>query len=202
MEKIAKGAQDLWLACVALNGAINFGNEEGVTWEEKLKPLAGEVVAISEAGLQHPFVETILKSIPDEAYARGVWTEDSLKERFSKVRRICRRVAMIDESGGTLFKYLISYMQSFFVFDSVFAKSPSDKVDPEQLETFTILAHASHYLEKGDLEQALRFMNQLEGEPRRVAEDWIREARLLLETRQAADALMSFASASGLGTIF
>ena len=45
-------------------------------------------------------------------------------------------------------------------------------------------------------------MNQLTGASREVAGDWIREAKLLLETRQAAYGLTAFASASGLGTIF
>nr|KAG5693707.1 hypothetical protein BaRGS_008349 [Batillaria attramentaria] len=201
-EKIARVAQDLWLACIALNGVIRHGNEEGQEWEDRLKPMQKEVEAISDAGGKHPFVETLIQTIPESALVRGVWTEDSLRERFPKVFRVCRRVAMIDETGGTLFKFFLSYLQSFFVFDAVYAKSESYEIDLEKLDTFTALGHAEYWLERGDLEMAVRFMNQLKGEPRRVASDWIREAKLLLETRQAAYALTAFASASGLGTIF
>jgi mitofilin len=42
-------------------------------------------------------------------------------------------------------------------------------------------------------------MNQLRGEPRRVAKDWIREARLVLEAKQVARFLTSFASAYNIG---
>ena len=195
-------AQDLWLSCIALNGAIRHGKESGEEWEDKLKPLRKELEAISDAGGKHPFVETLIMNIPSEAMDRGVWTEDSLRERFPHVHKVCRRVAMIDETGGTLFKYFISYIQSFFIFDSVYAKSEHDTVDLDKLDAFSILGHAEYWLERGDLEQAVRFMNQLTGEPRRVASDWVKEARLLLETRQAAYALTAFASASGLGTIF
>lgn len=41
-------------------------------------------------------------------------------------------------------------------------------------------------------------MNLLQGASRKVAEDWIKEARLLLETQQAANTLMAHAASSGL----
>ena len=40
-------------------------------------------------------------------------------------------------------------------------------------------------------------MNLLKGPARQIADDWLREARLHLETRQAADALL--AHAAGIG---
>lgn len=201
-EKLARTAQELWLACVALSGAIRLGKEGAESWEAQIKPLDKEIFAVVETGANHPLVNAVIESIPEEAYKRGVWTEDGLRARFKKVRRVCKRVSMIDETGGTLFKYFISYIQSFFIFDSVYAKSESDEVDLDKLDTFAILAHAQYWVDKGDLELALRFMNQLQGEPRRVAADWIRETTLMLETRQAAQTLTAFASASGLGTIF
>ncbi|ESO86545.1 hypothetical protein LOTGIDRAFT_128909, partial [Lottia gigantea] len=201
-ERTARTAQELWLACIAMNGIIRLGKEDGITMEDKLQPLASQATAITEAAGNHPFIQAVLKTVPEEALTRGVYTEDSLKQRFPKVKKVCKRVAMIDENGGTLFRYFLSYVQSFFIFNSVYATSIDDTVDISDLDTFTILAHTDYYLEKGDLLQALRFMNQLQGEPRKVAADWIKEAKLLLETQQAAFALTSFASASGLGTIF
>ena len=201
-EKIARIAQDLWLSCIALNGLIRCGNECAQDWESRMSPLRKEVEAVSDAGGKHPFVETLIQNIPEDALDRGVWTEDSLRERFPRVGTVCRRVAMIEESGSSLTMYFLSYIQSFFVFNSVYAKSENDSVDVDKLDTFSILGHAEYWLERGELEQAVRFMNQLKGAPRRVADDWVKEAKLLLETRQAAYALTAFASASGLGTIF
>jgi mitofilin len=44
----------------------------------------------------------------------------------------------------------------------------------------------------------LRYMNLLKGAARRVAQDWINETQILLETQQAANTLMAHAAASGL----
>ena len=202
MEKQGRRAQELWLACQTLATMIQEGREEGATWEEKLKPLKHEVEAIKEAGGSHPMVSVVLDSIPQESINRGVWTEISLMERFQKVRRVCRRVAMVDETRNTLFRYFVSYLQSFFVFSQGKPLTESDEIDPDKLTTFVILDNAKWCLDRGDLEQALRFMNQLTGESRRVASDWIQEARLLLETKQASDALLAYASASGLGALY
>ncbi|KAL5021900.1 hypothetical protein ScPMuIL_001055 [Solemya velum] len=202
LEKLARRAQDLWLSCLALNGAIRLGTDTAYTWEGQVKPLKGEVADIQDAAVGHPFVETVVKTLPQESLERGVWTEDNLKARFPKVKRVCKRVAMIDETGGSLFKYFMSYVQSFFIFDAVFAKSENAEIDIDRLDTFKILSHADYWLERGDLEQAVRFMNMLTGEPRRVAHDWLKEAILLLETRQAAYALTAFASASGISSVF
>ncbi|XP_045189189.2 MICOS complex subunit MIC60-like [Mercenaria mercenaria] len=201
-EMVAKEAQELWLACVALNGAIRVGNESGSTWEEQLKPLEKEVDTVFFAAKNNPFVCLVLDSIPETALKRGVYTEDNLKERFYKVSRVARRVALIDETGGSLAKFFLSYIQSVFVFSTVYAKEVNDSVDLEDLDTFQICSHARYWLERNDIEQALKFMNLLTGESRRVAADWIEEARLLLETRQATYALMAFASSTGLGTLF
>lgn len=202
IELKAREAQELWLACVALNGVIRVGNEGAATWEEQLKPLEKEVDTVFFAAKNNPFVCLVLESIPEKAVKRGVYTEENLKERFNKVSRVARRVALIDETGGSLGKYFLSYLQSLFVFSTVYAKDNADSVDLNKLDTFQIVSHAKYWLERNDIEQALRFMNQLTGESRRVAADWIEEARLLLETRQATYTLMAFASSTGLGTLF
>ena len=201
-EKIAQEAQTLWLACVALNGALREGNPDAETWEKQLRPLAPEVKAIEEASRNHPFVKAVLFAIPDEALTKGVWTEDNLRERFWKVRRVAKRVAMVDETGGSLFRYFLSYLQSFLIYNSVYLKSETDEMEPNELDTFQLLNHANYWLQKGDLEQCLKFMNQLRGESRNVAADWIEATRLHLEAKQATHTLMAFASARGLGTIF
>lgn len=45
---------------------------------------------------------------------------------------------------------------------------------------------------------ALKYMNLLDGAPRKVSSEWLKETRLLLETQQAANTLMAHAAASGL----
>jgi len=77
----------------------------------------------------------------------------------------------------------------------------SEEVDVDELTVFVLLDRAADCVDRGDLEQAVRYVNQLRAEPRRVAADWLTEARLLLETRQAADVLVAFAVANSLGSL-
>lgn len=55
-----------------------------------------------------------------------------------------------------------------------------------------------YWLDRGDFKMTLRYMNLLKGAPRSVANDWMNEARILLETQQAVDTLIAHAGAAGL----
>lgn len=189
------------MACVALNGVVRQGRKNPLSNENQLKPLKKEIRTVTDAGQNHPFVTTVLESIPEKAIERGVWTEDALKERFIKVKGVCKSVAMVQSPGESLFKYLLSYLQSFIIFESAYLKG-EEEVALQDLNTFSILANADYFLEKGEFEKAVRLMNQLHGQSRYVATDWLQEAKLFLETRQAAEALIAFAAARGLGKLF
>lgn len=137
----------------------------------------------------------------------GVWSEPDLKERFARVKRICSRVALIDERGGSLFKYFISYVQSFFIFTPRFdpGEGRGDYVSVDELSkasTFGLLACAEYYVERGEWENALRVMQMLRGEPGRLARDWIQDAIKLIEIRQACQLMSSYISSVYIGTNF
>lgn len=53
-------------------------------------------------------------------------------------------------------------------------------------------------VDRGNFTQALRYANLLQGASRNVANDWITETRLLLETQQAINVLLAHAATSGL----
>merc|ERR1719318_1816369 len=73
-------SQALWLACNTLNTTLTRGRVDATTWEEKLNPLVKEVGQ----------VKVVPASISPVALERGVYTEDSLKERFSVVEKTAR----------------------------------------------------------------------------------------------------------------
>ncbi|XP_043196760.1 MICOS complex subunit MIC60-like [Amphibalanus amphitrite] len=203
LDRAAHHAQEMWVSCQALKQAIRTGQLGAASWQQQLKPLRDEAAAIRQvAGESNRFVSAVLDNLPEVVLERGVYTEDALRERFCKVERLCKRVSMIDDEGGSLFKYALSYLQSLLVVDA-FERLPSkeqrdEPINPTQLNTYEIIARARYCIDKDDLIQAVKYMGLLRGEPRLVASDWIRETRLLLEARQAADALLAHAAATGL----
>lgn len=201
MEKQFRQAQELWLACQALHTILTIGVARNPTVREgTLQPLGPQLSTVDSASANHPFVRMLIEAFPQQAVERGVCTQDALSERFSKVHGICRRVALIDESGGTLFKFFLSYMQALFVFAARPISNDAD-VAVGKLSAFQLLDNAKYCVEKGDLQQAVRFMNQLQGEARTAAHDWMTEARLFLEAKQATTALLAHASAQGIGSL-
>uniref|UniRef100_A0A131Y3U0 MICOS complex subunit MIC60 n=2 Tax=Ixodes ricinus TaxID=34613 RepID=A0A131Y3U0_IXORI len=196
LDRVSQQAKGLWLACQGLKQTLVYGH----TSREGPQPLAQDVQPVREAAPMSPYVPLVLASIPEEALSRGVYPEVALKERFAHVEQVCRRVALVDERGGSLLRYLASYLQSLFI---VYPKElPEEellneqRVNPEMWDTFDVLSRVRYWLLHEDLEQALRYATQLRGEPRQVARDWIREVRLHLEAKQAATALMAFAAAT------
>lgn len=201
-EKCAHQAQSLWAACQALWASVRAG-EPGVHWQQKLRPLINEIKAVSKAAAEgDELVAVVLQNLPHEALNRGVYPEDALRERFLNVERVARKVALVPAEGASLPVYLLSYIQSFLIMrpdNPISNDELQDKpIDFSKLDTYDILNRARYFLDRGDLTQSLKYMNLLQGAPRKVARDWLKEARLLLETQQAANTLMAHAAASGL----
>ena len=190
LEKKARRAQELWVACQMLQTALTLEDHSEQPFENRLRPLGPELSAITSAAdlsdtSSTKILSTVVSSVPDVAVTRGVWTESALVNRFDRVYAVARRVAMVGEGETSLFRYALSYLMSLVVFRHPPPAADSN-IDADQLTPFYLLDAASWSLEHGDLEQAVRYVNQLTGEARRVAADWLREARLLLETKQAA----------------
>lgn len=157
-------------------------------------------------GLRHAegdeLVKVVLDGVPAEAKTRGVYPEEALRERFVKVEQLARRCAIVPAENATLPTYLLSFVQSVFILtpSSVLtaAELRDEPVDVSGFDTYDILNRAKHHMERGDLVQTLKYMNLLQGQPRKIAADWLKEARLLLETQQATNILMAHAATSGL----
>jgi mitofilin len=192
IEKANKKSQDLFVACQSLLSAMDSGLKA-------LRPLFPEVNAIQNAAPNDAAVTRILAAVPEEALERGIYNEKSLAARFPEVLRSCRRVAMVGEDNRGPWTYFLSYIQSFFIIDKFDPRKDGELIDVENVDTFGLLARAEYYVRKGDLELAARLVNQLQGEPRKLAYGWLKEVRLLLETRQAARFLSSYAAATGMG---
>lgn len=56
-----------------------------------------------------------------------MYPEDALRERFVKVERLARRLAIVPEGGARLPIYILSYIQSMFIL------TPNDPISKEEL---------------------------------------------------------------------
>lgn len=201
-DKKAQQSQILWSACQSLVSALKTATHNK-PWTEQLRPLQGEVDAIKKAAAKgDDLVDTIVATIPEKALIRGVYPEDALRERFLKVERVATRVAQVPDGGASAPLLLLAYLQSFFI---IKAADPipsheiaNEPIDPTAFSNYDVLQRARYWMDRGNFEQALRYMNLLKGGARAVARDWMQEVTILLETQQAANALLAHASASGL----
>lgn len=192
-EEEARKAHQLWLSVEALKYSLKTASGDSPTI-----PLGTAVEAI-RVNCSDEFAQALTAAIPAKSLTRGIYSEDALRARFQHVQKLARRVAMIDETRNSLYQYFLSYVQSLLIFQPQQLKPPA-KLVPEDLNTFTLLSYAAYSMEHGDLELAAKFVNQLKGESRRVAQDWLNEARMTLETKQVVDILTAYASAVGIGT--
>lgn len=191
-------ARVLWLCCQAMLGKLQNSSHEPLENDpayEILKKFASK---------NNQLAIKVLDSLPAKALKDGVYSEESLIDRFNRIEKICRRVAKVSEAGGGLSKYLISYLQSLSIFDNVRISEDEitgkSLVDPTSWHTYDILARIKYCLSRHNLEQAVRYANQLKGQSRVVARDWIRDARIHLETRQAFNILSTYAESVGIDT--
>lgn len=211
MEFQANNAKQLWLAVQNLNEIISTKAEDLLAINragEELVNIKANVGKIKESAPDNEFIQKIVGTIPSNLIENGVWSEPDLRDRFHRLKSVCNRVALIDERGGTLFKYFISYLQSFFIFhtkidrNKLESNSEAPSLDDINLNTFSILDYAEYYIESGNLELALRLMQQLKGEPARLSKDWINDAIRLLEIKQASNLLTAYISSVYIGTNF
>lgn len=202
LELQANNASQLWLAVQNLNEILSTP----VNSQSELAEIKSNFDTITVSAPENEFVQKLVKSISPNVLNKGVWTEPDLKERFHNVKRVCSRVALIDERGGSLFKYFLSYVQSFFIMNNKIDRAQLEssdslpKLDEFELSTFNILSYAEYYLEQGHIDLAIKLMRQLKGEPSRVASDWINDATVLLEIKQACQLLTSYISSIYIGT--
>ncbi|KAM5228076.1 MICOS complex subunit MIC60 isoform 17-T17 [Ctenodactylus gundi] len=193
-EEEARKAHQLWLSVEALKYSMKTSSADSPT-----VPLASAVEAIRASCSDNEFAQALTAAIPPESLTRGVYSEETLRARFYAVQKLARRVAMIDETRNSLYQYFLSYLQSLLLFPPKQLKPPAE-LYPEDINTFKLLSYASYCIEHGDLELAAKFVNQLKGESRHVAQDWLKEARMTLETKQIVEILTAYASAVGIGT--
>ena len=170
---------------------------------DELVEIVSNIKMIKNSAPDNQFINDILETLNPLSLERGIWSEPDLKERFRDVKSICRKVALIDERGGSLFKYFLSYLQSKLIFDTSINPNKMNEnfeLEKSDLNTFKILDYAQYFLEQGNFEMAIKLLQQLDGEPKNIAKNWIEDAVLLLEVKQAINLITAYISSVYIGT--
>ena len=186
MATIREGMKkvDLCRACSTLLGAVRGEPVSLGNTVNRLRQLAdGDAVILAA-----------LDTIPKVAVERGVQSHATLLKRFSVVKTACSRVAFVgDKEESGVVTYLVSHLSSLLYWPKPRPDTVDGDVDVASLNVPSLLDLAEQKINEGELGDAVRLVNQLTGQPRVVAQDWIDEARLYLTTQQAAEIIGSCA---------
>lgn len=145
---------------------------------EQPKPFLREMAALKEVADDDEVVRAAIASINPHAYQVGVSTPSRLMDRFRRVSEEVRKAALLPDSAG-----VAGHAASWVLSKVLFRKQGLAQGDDVE----SILTRTETFLEEGNVDSAAREMNQLRGWARRLAQDWLKEARLLLEVQQAVE---------------
>lgn len=146
-------------------------------------PFLRELVALKEIASDDPVVNAAIASINPTAYQRGVPTSAQLVDRFRRVAAEVRKAALLPEDAG-----VASHAASFVLSKLMFKKNGLAVGDDVE----SILTRTETLLEEGDLDNATREMNGLQGWAKVLSKDWLSDCRGVLEVKQALDVRFFF----------
>jgi len=197
-------AKQYWIACQNLSESIVYGRKSGSDLLARRKPLSNELHVIKEACENDGFVQSLINCFPQSALENGVYTEMDLKQRFHKLYKLARRTVKIDENGGgSIGKYISSYLQSFLMVELPLRKfSVDEQIDVNKLDAYEILSRAKYFADNGNFAATIRLIGLLRGEPARLAQDWINDARTHEEVKFLAELLIAHAAVTNIRSIY
>lgn len=188
----------LWKACQSLFSAIDTYQNDS---KHELIPLQDLVNNIKKSGGEnHKIIKELLDTIPERVLTRGVYTEETLKDRFLNVEDKAFHMALVPDTNVKLFDLVTSFVFTIFTFKSS-VPIPVEElnnapINVNELNNIDILQRARYWIERDNYYQALQYMNLLKGGAKKIADDWMNETRDYLATQQAAQTLLAYASES------
>ena len=156
---------------------------------DRPRPFIHELAALKELSADDPVVKAAIGSINPTAYQRGIPTTAQLIDRFRRVAAEVRKSALLPEDAG-----IASHAASWALSKVLFKKQGMTTGDDVE----SVLTRTETLLEEGNLDEAAREMNTLEGWAKTLSWDWLGECRRVLEVRQAMDVIGVAARLRGL----
>ena len=145
---------------------------------DRPRPFIKELAALKEIAADDPIVNSAIATINPTAYQRGVPTSAQLIDRFRRVAHEVRKASLLPEDAG-----VASHASSLLLSKVLFKKEGRAVGDDVE----SILTRTETLLEEGNLDEAAREMNTLQGWAKALSKDWLGEVRRVLEVRQALD---------------
>lgn len=156
---------------------------------DRPRPFIKELAALKEIASDDSVVNAAIASINPTAYQRGVPTSAQLIDRFRRVAAEVRKASLLPEDAG-----VASHAASFVLSKFMFKKKGMTVGDDVE----SVLTRTETLLEEGNLDEAAREMNTLDGWAKTLSWDWLSECRRVLEVRQAMDVIATEARLEGL----
>jgi mitofilin len=145
---------------------------------DRPRPFIKELAALKEIAANDSVVNSAIASINPIAYQRGVPTSAQLIDRFRRVADEVRKASLLPEDAG-----IASHAASLLLSKVMFKKQ--GRAVGNDVES--ILTRTETLLEEGNLDDAAREMNTLQGWAKALSQDWLSEARRVLEVKQALE---------------
>lgn len=142
------------------------------------RPFIRELAALKEIASDDAVVNAAISSINPTAYQKGIPSSSQLIDRFRRVATEVRKASLLPEDAGVA-SHASSYVLSKLMFKKKGLATGSD--------VESILTRTETFLEEGDLDNAAREMNGLQGWAKTLSRDWLGEVRKVLEVQQALD---------------
>ena len=142
------------------------------------RPFIKELVALKEIAADDAVVNAAIASINPSAYQRGISTPSELIDRFRRVSTEVRKASLLPDDAG-----VASHASSLVLSKLMFKKQGLAAGDDVE----SILTRTQTYLEEGNLDEAAREMNGLNGWAKTLSRDWLGEVRKVLEVQQALE---------------
>lgn len=146
--------------------------------EARPQPFVREMAALKLVADGDAVVDAAIASINPSAYQRGIPSPAQLIDRYRRVASEVRKASLLPEDAG-----VASHAASFLLSKVMFKKQGQ----PQGSDVESVLTRTETLLEEGDLDNAAREMNTLQGWSAVLAKDWLQDCRKVLEVRQALE---------------
>jgi len=181
-EQEVTSLQTLSVGVARLNKAI---------CDDNTTPLSSMINDLLKIKSEATLLEPVLNSIPSEAAERGVVNNNNLRKHFNTLKEAAFENHAVDEELNGLFQKYRSQITLWIHRVGVLNQDSVSNLEQ-------IFDQAESHMNQNDFETAVRILNQMSGEPKRIFGVWLKEARLWLEVRQALDVLLTMSEVRAL----